>query len=377
MSSHLPPRLHGHGRARASRRTGACFRASLLLASCAAAALALSPAIAVAAPGQAAEDKVRADARALADQGFALYDQGRYQEAVEAFLAAERKFHAPTVVLYRARAYGKLGWLLQARNSYEEIIHERLDPSAPPPYIEAQEQARKELAALQPRIPGLLIVVRGAPPEQVQVSVGRYPVPPTGRERLLPQNPGEHTITVSAQGHATQSRTVMLREGTVEPVMFNLGPGAPEARPSPTPTRDPQSAPEVHGGATPPGDAGEDREAAQGGSLVPAAIALTAGVVGLGLGAAAGLMALDRRSDLDAICPERRCALGSAEDFRRATAAHAQAEALGTLSTWSLVAGGAATALGVTLVLIRPSGDREPGAEIGVGPASIRVRGRF
>jgi len=66
--------------------------------------------------------------------------------------------------------------------------------------------------------------------------------------------------------------------------------------------------------------------------------------------------------------------------FRRATAAHAQAEALGTLSTlstWSLVAGGAATALGVTLVLIRPSGEREPGAEIGVLPLSLNdVRGR-
>ncbi|HSN99117.1 MAG TPA: hypothetical protein VLS89_12570, partial [Candidatus Nanopelagicales bacterium] len=78
------------------------------------AALALAPTVAAAAPGPAADDaKRRATARGLADQGFAHYDEGRYREAVEAFLQAERSFHAPTVVLYRSRAYAKLGWLLQ------------------------------------------------------------------------------------------------------------------------------------------------------------------------------------------------------------------------------------------------------------------------
>jgi hypothetical protein len=157
--------------------------------------------------------------------------------------------------------------------------------------------------------------------------------------------------------------------------MVNVDPGTTPAQPAaatqPAPAPVPAPAP------APGADLRREEAAEPGGSLVPAAIALTAGVVGLGIGAATGALALARRSELDALCPERQCGQGSVDGLKDAAAMHAEARTLGTVSTWSFVAGGAATALGVTLALVRAGGAPERGAEIGIGPASIRLRGRF
>lgn len=365
----LGPRLRG-------RRPGRCLP---LLAALSALAAAPGSAAAPPSPGAAAEEQKRAAARAHADRGFDLYEQGKYREAVEAFLEAERHHHAPTVVLYRSRAYAKLGWLLQAKTSYQEIASERLDASAPAPFVEAQRDAVKELAALEPRIPGILFVIHGAPPEQVEVAVDRYPVPARRRGRPVPLNPGEHVVTIRAPGLPAVTRRVLLEEGKIEPIVLDLDRPAPGAG-APAGAGKPEAAP-----GAPAAPVAVKGEASTGprvveparGSLVPAAIALTAGGLGLGLGAVTGALALGRRSELDGLCPERRCGLGSVEDLQQATSAHAAADTLATISTVSLVAGGVAAALGVTLAIVRPGGESAGVSEVGLGPGWIGARGRF
>ncbi|HSN98183.1 MAG TPA: tetratricopeptide repeat protein [Candidatus Nanopelagicales bacterium] len=121
---------------------------------CAAALLAFSPTLtrAQGAPPQASGGS-RDQARALADRGFALHEQGKYAEALAAFEEAERQFHAPTVLLMIARSQVKLGRLADARATYERIVDEQLANYAPPPFFEAQAAARKELEELAAQMP--------------------------------------------------------------------------------------------------------------------------------------------------------------------------------------------------------------------------------
>lgn len=95
-----------------------------------------------------AQANSRERARALADKGYELFEAGKFEEAIKAFEEAERNFHAPTVLLLLARANVRLGRLREARGVYQRIIDEVLPAGAPPPFVEAQETARKELAEI-------------------------------------------------------------------------------------------------------------------------------------------------------------------------------------------------------------------------------------
>jgi hypothetical protein len=312
------------------------------------------------------EGEARATARAFADKGLRLYKEGRYEEAVEAFIEAERHFHAPTVLIYRARAYEKLGLLLQAQSSYQEILNREYPETAPKAFRAAYEEAKGEIEALTPRIPTLEIVLRGATADQVQVVVDKYPVRGSSLKRPIRLNPGSHTVVVSAPHRAPDQRTVVLKEQDRQVMVFEL----PSPRPTPAPV-----GPRSERTAAPrdaPRDAGD-----AGGSLVPAAIAFTAGVAGLGIGITAGALALGKKNDLDELCPDRQCGGGSEQDFGSASSLHGSAVTLGTMSTVGFIVGGVATATGVVLVIVRPGGTTRAQVGLRTGPGRVAFQGRF
>jgi hypothetical protein len=87
-------------------------------------------------------------------------------------------------------------------------------------------------------------------------------------------------------------------------------------------------------------------------------------------GAILGGVALSKGSDAEERCPGRVCPAGvSASEVRD------EIRPLAEGSTMTLVMGGAAAALGVSLLII----DAACGDEVGVslGPGSLQVRGRF
>jgi hypothetical protein len=152
-------------------------------------------------------------ARDLAERGFELLEQGDAEKAIVSFRMAERRVHSPVHQLFIARAETKLGRFVEAIETYESIATKKYPASAPRPFQDAQDEAKKELEALKERTPSVKILVSGAPPEQANVSMDGVALK---REQIGVArrcNPGKHTIVASAPGAAEVEKTITLAEG--------------------------------------------------------------------------------------------------------------------------------------------------------------------
>src|SRR5688572_27207371 len=127
--------------------------------------------------GWAQTDEERAGARAAAQEGARAFEEGRFADAIDLFTRAQAPVKAPPHLLYMARAHEKLGQLVKAREAYNKITRDRIGDDAPQAFKDAQEAAKKELAALEPRIPYVTVVVKDAKGE-VSVTMDGAKVPP-------------------------------------------------------------------------------------------------------------------------------------------------------------------------------------------------------
>jgi hypothetical protein len=273
-------------------------------------------------PTQSARDA----ARAMAEKGYELYEAGKYAEAMVHFRLAEERFHASPHLLFIARSYVKLGKLVRGRDAYAQVIAEKLANYAPDAFRQAQADARRELGELQPRIPTIRLVVIGAEPESVRVTIDGAEVPSSSRQESLAVDPGAHTIVATRAGAQPITRSVMLVEGAAESV--ELGFAATAAPPAPAPPpEDPQ--PKA--------------------SLVPAIIAFSVGGVALAVGTVTGSMSLSKVSDIEDSCPDAPSGDTELCDPKYRSEAD-EARTLGTVSTVGFVLGGVGVAAGVVLL---------------------------
>src|SRR5262245_43577648 len=120
-------------------------RASVILAL---AVVLFSPA-AAAAPSEAD----RAAARTLAQQGQDALEAKDFATAADHFGRADALVHAPTLLLGLARAQVGLGKLATAHATYTRIVREGVPSDAKPVFVKALADARKELEALDARVP--------------------------------------------------------------------------------------------------------------------------------------------------------------------------------------------------------------------------------
>ncbi|AKT40114.1 tetratricopeptide repeat protein [Chondromyces crocatus] len=293
-------------------------------------------------------DGRRAEARTLADRGFEHYQAQRYDDALAAFREAVQVYRAPTVLLMLARTQERLGKLVEAQAAYEAVLFEPLAPTASKPFRDAKQQAQEELTALEQRIPRLKVVVTGAPDAAVTIAIDGVTVPATGQP--MSRNPGRTRVVVSAPAHRAVERVVLLEEGRTAELSIVLGPSG--------------------AGVTSQGR----------GSLLPAGLAFGLGGLGLGIGTVTGILAKVEVDDIRSRCNEAgHC---PRDDKPRAE----QTQSLITASTVGFVVGGVATALGVTLLVLRPGGEKasstQEAAQTGamhvvVGPGMARIEGTF
>ncbi len=288
-------------------------------------------------------EQARESARALAKDGYTRLEAGDFAGAITLLRRAESLFHAPTHLLYLARALRGVGRLAEAKGVYERIAGEELASYAPDAFVNAQREARRELDELAPRVPSVTVRVTGGG-SLSSLRVDESAVEPAAIARPIDVEPGRHEIVAVAAGLPPQTRSIALAEGEHVEIAFQA-PGAPEA-------------PKHESWA-----------------MQPAIAALGLGVIGLGVGAVAGAVSASQVSDIRTRCHGDVCP--TAERDGAETAA-----TIGDVSTVGFVVGIAGAAAGGALLVIalrEPPPDRAPVARVTaeLRASSFVVRGSF
>ena len=169
---------------------------------------------------QTAADK--ATAREQAKQGIELFRAESYAEALDKLKRAQALYDAPVHLLYIARCQAQLGKLVEASETYRTLSYTQLEAGAPTPFVQAVRDGETELGQVQARIPKLLIRVTpaDAPNPSVRIDDRELPAAVIGIER--PINPGNHSVTVSADGYAATTQGVVATEGQLTEVALVL-----------------------------------------------------------------------------------------------------------------------------------------------------------
>lgn len=315
-------------------------------------------------PAAAGPEQDKAEARQRGIEGVKAFEAGDWKAAIESFEQAERLFHAPTHLLYIARAQVKLGQLLAARETYLRLEKETLSPGASPAFKKAQVDAGEERAQLEGKIPTL--VVRVQPPDLsgVEVLLDGKVVEGSALGGAL-VDPGLHRVEARAGDRAAEPIDIEVVVGEKREIVLDFS-TTPDAEPPP-----PRP-------STPPEDEGDG----VGASTVLGFSALGLGVAGLGVGAVLGIVSLGKGSDADDLYEQcggdGGCDESSAQG-QEVQALDDDAATFGTISVIALGAGAALAATGVVILVVGGGDDAPSDARVHVVPTAggAMVSGSF
>jgi hypothetical protein len=307
---------------------------------------------------QPSEDiaKVQA-ARDLAEEGYELFEQERYEESLERLRRAYQMVAAPTIKVLQAEALIHLDRYIEAREAYETVERMDLGEDASPAFVAAKQKAAEALAELKPRIPGITVVLKGDQPKGLRVTIDQLLIDAAAIGVRWPVDPGEHVLEVSSDAGIIATREVELGPGEHERVVIVLATKPPPDETEPPPKIEPpmeQAPPPTHHPAT--------------------WVSFGLGGAGLAVGVGAGAVMLNKKRALDDgctdVCPTD---LTSTHDaFRRAR----------SVSWVGYTTGLAGIGAGLTLLLVqsRSEADRVSRARRltpFVGPDGAGIAGRF
>lgn len=292
-------------------------------------------------------------AKEWANKAKERFDAGDWQGAIDRIREAEKHAHPPTFTRLEAQANEKLGKLLEAQRLYRSIVDLQLPADAPDAWVNAQAGAKKDLAALTPRIPTLEIHVTEAPPA-IEIVIDGTALDPAQHGRPVPLDPGVHTVVVRGRDRSA-TREVTLREGVPEKVEIFLP--APIPRP-----RDPVLAPT----AVP--------ERAPAPVLPPFLKFVAFGVGGAGLvaGGITGGIVLGETGK----AREASCVPGTDTCLESARPGLERLQLLADISTASFIVAGVGIAAGTVLLLL-PGKRQAPSVGVAVSPSSLSLWGAF
>jgi hypothetical protein len=185
-------------------------------------AASLLASVAHADPPQPISDADRLAARDLYNQAAALQLEGKFEEALGPFMRSFEVFPAPTTALHVAQCQASLGHLVEAKEDYEALLGATVPEGSPPAFYRAQDQAKVELDALDPRIPRIRITADTEQPRGMLVSVDGVALSRALLGAARPVNPGTHHVLANAPGRAKSEQVVTVQEGEVKdvPIVF-------------------------------------------------------------------------------------------------------------------------------------------------------------
>jgi hypothetical protein len=199
-------------------------------------------------------DSQRAGARDLFKAGDQLQRAGQFADALDKFQRAQQVFAAPTNVLRIAECDAALGRLVESAEAYREVLRTPLPAGAPPAFQAAVDQAKGELAQVEPRVPRLTVQVQPSGVQSPQMQIDGQSISAALIGEPMPLDPGIHKLAVIAPGYASTEQTVDLneRDAKTVTVALNAIPGvtygpaaAPSASAAPAPTGETPAPPPV------------------------------------------------------------------------------------------------------------------------------------
>ncbi len=307
----------------------------------------------VAGNGAAQTDEDKSTARKLFFDAKAALDTRDFTRAAELFERSNAIYPAPTSALGLARSLAGAGKLVRAYEVYSSMLAQALPAGAPDRFEKAIADANTERAALEPRLPGLVIRVLGPTDPVVSVDGHRLPAAALGVKRLV--ETGAHVVEAGGAGYRAEVRRASVAEGETREMAFEL-----------------RAAPTASKALSPPGP--ERRAASPGsGTRVAGFIVGGFGVASLIASAVSGGLYLSKKSIVDDGCVE----VGSGEfectDASGPDAASA-AHTLGVVNAITLGVGVVATGVGVTLVLMGTGGEH---VALRASPGRVTLEGGF
>ncbi|MFO0549185.1 MAG: tetratricopeptide repeat protein [Polyangiaceae bacterium] len=165
-----------------------------------------------AAPASAPPPEPSAEAMFVSAQ--ALYDGGKFQEALESFTAVVDKTQSPNARLYVARCLRELGRRPEAFVEMRATLQAATERAKTEErYAETRDAAAAELARLAPLVGQLTVAVgEGAPPD-LAIKVNGRVVVVTALDQSVPVEPGDVSIEATAKDYAPFTRTVAIEAG--------------------------------------------------------------------------------------------------------------------------------------------------------------------
>lgn len=222
-----------------------------------------------------------------------------------------------------------------------------IDASMPTVVFEAKDAAGTTLSAVKVKMDGELLA------ERLQGSA-------------LSLDPGEHTFTFEVAGRPSVEKRLLIFEGEKlrrESVEFAAIAAPKPVAPPPVTLAKSETLeqPQPRPLAKPP----------LGKAKVVALVLGGVGVAATGVGVAYGLIAMSRRSEANAICPNDCSDHTGVEAWNGAYSA-------GNISTGAFVIGAAGIASGVAVwLLAKPATDGIAVSQISLGPGGLQVKGRW
>ncbi|HEX3770256.1 MAG TPA: tetratricopeptide repeat protein [Polyangiaceae bacterium] len=275
-------------------------------------------------------------ARALFQDGRKLAGLGKFDEACPKFERSLSLDAGIGTMFNLADCYEHIGRTASAWSKFLDAT------SAAQAAGEAEREkvARQRATALEPHLSRLTVTV-AAPPPSLEVHDGPRAVPPSLYGEAVPVDPGEHTLEATAPGKKPWSATVHVgKDGDAATVTV---PALEDVEAAPAPVA---QAPMP--GPIPP----EPAPARPSWPTAAGWISAGAGVVGVGVGVAFGLLTESKNSDAKSVCPTSMNCTPS--DVTHYASDQSDAKTDRTIAIVGFAAGGAALVAGAALLLTAP-----------------------
>jgi hypothetical protein len=314
----------------------------------------------------------RTTARRLGSEGVTALKGGDYDTAADRFERANDLVNAPSFLVLLARARAGQGRLVEAYEIYRTIIREGVQSDKPDAFKRALAEAKQEVKSIEPRLAWVAVNVVGARPEQVEVTLNGSVIPSAALGAQRPADPGVLRVEAKAAGFRRAQAVVELSEGQhLPPIELRL-------------VELPKPQPVVEMKREQPIMTEDGGERGWGSQSALGYIALGLGGAGLAVGTVTGIIAINRRSELDNIpCIREVGDLCYASDdpvtVNRAFAAKDDLRTFSTAATISFIAGGTLAAAGLLLLSTAPDDDRHQALTIRpyLGLGNIGAVGTF